>query len=221
MKCYQTFLTLLILIVFSSVVESCKKGAKDPAISFLSRKARLTGNWVLKTGSWSNIIINTHNDKESMIFEFDGTFRKYTWRFDYASGQTVSNTTSKKYQEYLNFKKDNTFRYAQVFTNDEGDRDSTIYEGYWYFLKKISDEDIKNKERVELFINKIIEIQVTITGTTTIQTSTYQGSTNSQIMTIDLRRLSNKEIITEFDSKRTVNGIQYIDSGTKTYNQSK
>lgn len=221
MKKNQTFLKLLLLTSIVSIFLSCKKGQDDPAISFLSRKARLTGNWLLQSGNWSNITISTQNNKESQIFEFDGTYRKYTWRIDYANGQTVSNTSSKKYQEFLNFERDNSFRYAQVFTNDEGDRDSTIYEGYWYFLDKISNEDIKNKERVQLFVKKLIEIEVTTTGTTTTQTSTYEGTTNSYIMTIDLRRLSNKEIITEFDSKRIVNGMQYIDSGTKTYKQDK
>jgi hypothetical protein len=37
-------ITLLLLI--GTFFYSCKKGSEDPALSFRSRKARLTGKWV-------------------------------------------------------------------------------------------------------------------------------------------------------------------------------
>src|SRR5687768_15511571 len=43
---------LLVSAVFCSILvsSSCKKGKDDPAVSFLSRKARITGNWKLESG---------------------------------------------------------------------------------------------------------------------------------------------------------------------------
>jgi len=45
---------LFLLIIITLSFSACKKGEEDPFLSLKSRTGRLTGDWVLKSGSWTD-----------------------------------------------------------------------------------------------------------------------------------------------------------------------
>ncbi len=185
----------LAIFMIASIFTSCKKGEEDPALSLSSRKARLTGTWKLTSANFTEKGQNYTN-----VYTFDGTILTVNYNY---SGWTGTDNSS--YSLTMTINKDNTFEIEEI---DDGDR--TVTEGYWFFAPANKDEDIKNKERVIFQTTKYTDDDGDVT--------TYDGSTNSQVEVIDLKRLANKEIIIEIDYKRT-SGSVYSITGTKTFTQ--
>jgi hypothetical protein len=73
---------ILLLVVIATSVFSCKKGENDPSISLHSRKARVVGEWTLKSGSITyNGTTTTYplaNYTETIEFKGDHTYTRTT-----------------------------------------------------------------------------------------------------------------------------------------------
>lgn len=102
---------LAVLAACILLFSTCKKGKDDPAISLLSRKARLAGEWQITRGSVSitypNPALNTVYNE---YYAFDGTNVTINMT---ESGQIPTIYIS-KYLLTLNIKKDGTFTLTET-----------------------------------------------------------------------------------------------------------
>ena len=197
---------LLAVVIIVASLSGCKKGPDDPTLSLLSRKARLTGDWTLKTADYSVTYDNgvyTYNyssDDNIMTKKYDGEWTNWTDTYVY----------SKK----IMINKDGTFKITETIT-DNG-TETTITEGYWFFAPKNKDLDVKNKERVVFEVSKITNIDDDGDKTYT----NYSGTNNDNLFTIDLSELRNKEITFDLDYVKTdEDGLVKRVKGTEVYIQ--
>lgn len=157
--------------------DSCRKGAEDPAISLRSRKARLVGDWKLTAGNDTS-----SNNSNTSYTTYSETNVTYT----YGSG----NATTDLYEETMTFNGDGTFVMYTKTTNTSGNTtDETTTKGTWDFNSGVGDET--KMEKVILTPTNVE--QKTTTGSS-INTTNYAYVNNAMIYTLDLVRLSNKEL---------------------------
>ncbi|MEI6852271.1 MAG: hypothetical protein WCL06_05485 [Bacteroidota bacterium] len=185
----RLLLVLLVAFIAIPTFQACKKGANDPAISFKSRKARLCGDWTLKSGSTTVVS--------------GGSSTVYTY-----TGSTVSSSGggSANYTEAMSIVKDGTFKYT-IMNNGA----SRVSEGQWYFMDGNKDKKIKDKEVVAFY-------ETTITYTPaggTASVSTYVGISPDYVWQLD--ELKSKEIIVLTDESSTSGGSTSTRNGTMTY----
>jgi hypothetical protein len=167
----------LIIALSITSLQSCKKGAEDPAISLRSRASRLAGTWTL-----TKFKSTTTNSNGTSTDNIEGT-----------TGTTVSssgNTNTYTVNEYTYaFDKNGTYKMNASITYNFGGQQTTSIStsnGTWNFLSKGG--DLNEKESIYLS-----ELSSTNGGNTT----TY--SSNSNGVTWVLTSLKNKSII--LDSK--------------------
>ncbi len=189
----KTFKIYALALLTIASVTACKKGENDPALSLKSRKGRLAGDWKLSSGDQtsSTTFSGTTN---TTTYSFDGTNRTVT-----AGG--AANTTP--YTEEMTFEKDGSYKLAVV---DDGN--TTTQEGYWQFMGKSKEADIKGKEAITMTVTKIVDAS----GTTTVE-----GKTLWQASTVRFDKLSSKEIVVVIDTKTTSTGYSSTTTGTMTY----
>lgn len=126
---------VLLTFFFILLNSSCKKGEDDPAISFMSRKARLTGNWKLKSGE-------LHLTKKSA----NGHLKVYNYVFE-PGKCTIDSSSSAvlfngNFDLSLSFDKKGKMNFSQTI-----DTDNFSSSGTWDFEGKIG--DYKNKEFIQ------------------------------------------------------------------------
>lgn len=178
----------LIAIMLATVFVGCKKGENDPALSLLSRKARLTGVWNLES---ANYTVKNGNDNVS-IFTYDGATSLMTEDYDYYG---IDGTDTYTYSRVLTIGKDDTF--SDLETTIDGNTTTSTKTGYWYFAPGISDLDIKNKERV---VFQTVESTQVNNNT---RFDKYIGKSNENASIILLDQLSNKQITILYDYTHT------------------
>ncbi len=157
--------------------DSCRKGAEDPAISLRSRKARLVGEWKLTEG----------NDTST-----NGSFTSYTAYTE--TTETVStgsgSAMSNPYEEKMTFNADGTFEIYEKTTNaSSGSYDVMTTTGTWDFNSGVGEET--KMAKVILTPTNVEEVS---TSGSSITTTNYAYVNNALVFTIDLVRLSNKEL---------------------------
>ena len=180
----------LIAIVGLTAVTGCKKGENDPFLSLKSRKARISGEWKLSSGTLTDSYSGPGGSSTTLT-NYTGTSVTYS-----GSGST----STALYTEELTIEKDGTY---EVVIIEDGDR-STI-KGNWFFSGKVKDADIKKKEAI-IFS----ETQYS----SAFGTSTYTGLYGDQILLID--QLKSKEIIFKGSVTYQETGG---DSGTYSYDR--
>jgi len=193
-KFYLLFaITLLTVTAF----ESCKKGENDPALSLLSRKTRLVGNWELINGTVSII----YSDGGSRIITYNGSERTTL-----TDGSTSVTTA---YYRTFSIYKDGTF--SRSITDDD---DIFSSEGAWYFCPKNKELDLKSKEAVAFSTTKQYysldggpQHEITMGGTHAVA--------YPEVMQID--RLTNKELVILVDESYGTESGSYTSTGTLTF----
>lgn len=133
--------TIYVLVLLSICFFSCKKGDQDPVFSLHTRKARLTGDWHLSSGSLT------------LLFKKQG-FPDYneTYNFTEDTYTSINRTTGAnqqgRFKLNITFNKDGGFSFLQLFgsTNISGN-------GTWDFLKGVG--KYKNKERLSFNASSI------------------------------------------------------------------
>ena len=133
------FTSIFFLIIFSS----CKKGQDDPSISLQSRKARLAGHWVMKSGTTSLTL-----DALSRSYKFNGS------EVQIFTTPTVGPLIVYfgKFTLSLDYTKDGEFKFDELIVGYR-----TKCSGTWSFNEK--SDDYKAKE-VVLMETKDVEIGV-------------------------------------------------------------
>lgn len=178
------FLSLIFLLTLSN----CRKGENDPLISLRTRKARLTGDWLLKEGNLTRTY-STSNSSATHTTTYSN------------SKKTVNDNGSTRetsYTQRLTLRKDNSFEREIIDNNIK-----TIHFGSWSFVHKNKDQKLKNKEAILLSIDSY-----TINGVTTVNTGIFL----SEFLRIN--RLANKELIFKGETTRNYTSG---DKDTKKY----
>jgi hypothetical protein len=183
---------LLFIVMISITILSCRKGEGDPFLSLRTRKARITGEWKLKSGS-----ITTKENDTTIYTLYNGV-----------SAETASGIYP--YTEKFWFKKDGSFRI--IYTNSSV---SLTFNGLWRFGKRIKEIELKNKEYIILMTtSKIIKY---FTGE---DTETYTG-TSCPIDYLTIKELRNNELTIIHNGTDTWPLHSSIISGSLTYIQDK
>lgn len=193
--------TVFILVLFS-IISACKKGDNDPFLSFKSRSNRIVGNWL--TISSETKTLSGHKASQSNWWYyvetteiFDGNINNITiFQYQDSSGtqQTeITQVLSENCTETFEFKKDGTFNYKKIVTNEYT---VTIEEsGNWCFLPKSKSKDLKNKEAIELQTTKMSKIN---SAGMVEQTTSDDWNTNFKIFVLD--KLKSDEMIMIYEN---------------------
>ena len=180
-----------ILIISSISVlmsSSCKKGEEDPAITLLSRKARLAGDWKLKSGE-------LHLTKKLA----NGNSTEYNYNFDpghYILDSSRSSSSLKgKFDLSISFTRKGIMNLNQTMDNE-----NFTSEGTWDFAGKIG--KYKNKEFISLQLKDMVGY------------SNRLDFFNKSVIQFNYRikELRNKEIILVNDDElisTDFNGVEY------------
>ncbi len=197
----KTISILFITTILISTFTSCKKGDNDPAISLLSRKARLTAEWELT--DWSRTEISGSN---FTTYYFNGSI------LTTIIGNNTSSTSS--YTENLEVLSDGTYsiKTTQVYTGNSSSTNTYSEDGYWSWLEGNKQDKIKDKERVH-FSPKSVSINYNGNASYI----SYDG--DNEGISFRISRLSSKELIVETEYSETNTASDYIYSikEIKTY----
>jgi hypothetical protein len=153
------------VIVGMTGVAGCKKGENDPFLSLKSRKARISGEWKLTSGTLTSSSTNNGISNSSTTVFTETT--------------STSDGTTDLYTETMTIDKDGTYEVAIVI-----DGFAYTVRGIWFFAGKIKDLDLKKKEAIVLSGQ-----QYTESG----YSATYNGLYGGEVLIID--QLKSKEII--------------------------
>lgn len=180
----------LLLALSIVIISSCKKGEEDPFLSLRTRKARISGEWTLKSGS----VINTYNNN--------------TETTTYTGTSQIDNNGTTAYTEKWSIKRDGSF---EMITT--GSSSSFQMKGYWSFGNKIKDLELKNKESV---IFRVTE-ETDISGGS-VYTDKYTGL-SCPLYSIVIKELRNKKMVFDVAGSDTWNNNKSESSGTMIYEQ--
>lgn len=232
------------LVIASSMsIQSCKKGENDPGLSLKSRKARLTGEWTLKsmemTEKSSHNMVSTPN--KASTTEKSPDFTTVTKVDNEAVTITITKTTvdttvtdvkTGTYKCKMNIEKDGTFKFEITKNFVESDDTYTTttniveaIEGLWAFVEGSKELELKDKERV-MMQNRKKTITQTVTSsstapgsvtstTTTTSTVTYDGVSGGEYDIRVIDKLSNKEVVLIWEN--LINTISSTDYPAGSY----
>jgi hypothetical protein len=194
-------LSAMAVLMLSSVVtlNSCKKGADDPAISLRSRTSRLAGKWTISAGTENSVSVNGANTSTSTTTINSTTIT-----------QVSNNTTTTGTIAYtVEFVKDGTYTMTrnETYTGYSYNVTST---GTWNFVA--GGNDLKNKEAIILTEKNSTRVSSYGTSSNTnVSSSTASSYAEKWIIT----RLANSELVVTANDN-SVNGSN-SDNNTVTY----
>lgn len=170
-------LSMLIVLGVSTTFTGCKKGENDPFLSLKSRKARISGEWTLVSGS------------ETSTYNSGGVAGSSSTT--YTETSYISNGTSYPYSEKMTIEKDGTYEIEVI---DDGDFYTIT--GNWFFAGAIKDLDLKNKEAIVFSTQNYSEPGYS---------ETYDGFYAGEVYIID--QLKNKELVFKGEYTTTGSGF--------------
>jgi hypothetical protein len=182
------FFCLIVLTFFVS----CKKGEDDPALSFRTRKARVVGDWTMKSGS----TLETFYAGQSFTITTTCEEKSYTGTqeyFDSGYPRPFVQSFSGNYSYNLKFGKDGSFESTKVIGANK-----VIMKGTWNFIGK--GENSKNKERMTITITNIDNGAGYISYTYTGNNSFYNYYGSNTLYTYKIKELRNKKMVISSDS---------------------
>ena len=201
-------LSAMAVLMLSSVVtlNSCKKGADDPAISLRSRTSRLAGKWTISAGT------------ESTLDTYGGTTPTTYSSTTTINGTTITEvsnntTTSGSIVYTVEFVKDGTYTMTrnETYTGSSYNVTST---GTWNFVA--GGNDLKDKEAIILTQKSRTTVSTYGTNTTTsISSSTASSESDKWIIT----RLANSELVVTANFSAQADGDSYSETNTYTFVQ--
>ncbi len=167
------------LVIASFGFEGCKKGANDPFMSIHTRKARVVGEWTMKSGSGTDV------NGSASSWNYDGSNYTYT-------DQSGTSTAGMKWT--MSFVKDGSYTTVQTMTST-GFSETITEKGTWNFTGKVGDD--KNKDHIVMKTLSSVDVQ-TIGANSQTNTTTYTGD-DAPANLYYLDELKNKEIIFTWD----------------------
>lgn len=170
-------LSMLIVLGVSTTFTGCKKGENDPFLSLKSRKARISGEWTLVSGS------------ETSTYNSGGVASSSSTT--YTETSYIANGTSYPYSEKMTIDKDGTYEIEVI-----SDGDFYTITGNWFFAGAIKDLDLKNKEAIVFSTQNYSEPGYS---------ETYNGFYAGEVYIID--QLKNKELVFKGEYTSTGSGF--------------
>ena len=174
--------TIFILFAFSE----CKKGPDDPLISLRTRKARIEGNWTLKSGTE----ISTSSGFGGSSGESHTTYTETNYSYvshSHSGNSNYSEQNSGTFGMKMSFKKDGTFTIEQLY-----DESTATIKGTWNFTGKT--KDIKKKEQIAL----------TLTSTSDPDNNANSVVNSNQVFAVfNIKELRNKKMVLELEDNST------------------
>jgi hypothetical protein len=173
-------LNFAILLLLGTIFYSCKKGPEDPGISFRSRKARITGEWIgTNYSSEINSTIANTNAQTSTSKETISSGETDISIKTESGTKTITATGTINFHTF-EITKDGDYFYSLQYNTVANYTDTTISgetlaitkkvtktvnkQGKWTFTGKL--DGSKNKENILLSLNSIKENTTTETTTT-------------------------------------------------------
>jgi hypothetical protein len=228
---------IITLFIFTSFY-SCKRGDDDPFLSFNSRKARVTGEWIIEnwkeessyTTSYSYDGIQSTNSGNSK-YEINGNNITISETNTYSTGISTYNYNG-GVSAKISFKKDGTFSRIIEFKNVsativyEGNSSTGIINGTsetsgtWNFLGGV-EKDYKDKERVILNIlkeNASFNTSYSDGNSIDNNTQSYANGQYSEVW--HLSTLKNKEMVLEGAINRSGSSNSTENSGGSVFTYS-
>jgi hypothetical protein len=136
---------LVLLALLSSLFfTTCKKGQSDPAISLRTRKARVVGEWRIKSGNASVTIEETGAAPFNQAHQFDGS----TTMINETESGNVAYIYKAAYVLTLKCKKDGSFELTENYAGK-----NVIASGKWNFIGGVG--EAKNKESIVFVVDHV------------------------------------------------------------------
>ncbi|MBN2890371.1 MAG: hypothetical protein JXL97_00760 [Bacteroidales bacterium] len=211
----------MIAIMLATVFVGCKKGENDPALSLLSRIARITGTWQMTSGEWTTnyqYIDSDYGYNSTTTYEVDDDSwtRTYTYMpTGEFAGDNYTDITTYTVEYEMTIEKDGTFKMEE---KDTYNFDGSIYfettkeEGVWYFAGANKDLDVKNKERVIFQVEKYTSIDSD--GDT--YTRNYEGRSQNGDYLLLLDKLAKDEMVAVMETSWSDTDENSETTGTQT-----
>lgn len=187
-------------LVVAATFTGCKKGEGDPFLSLSSRKARLAGEWKMKSGTTTYKTASV-----TVTATYDGANQNYSLTM----GGGTPQTGSQAYTMNWKIEKDGTYESTTVEGSGAA-AETTTQKGRWNFTGKIG--EFKNKDHVVFYIDS-----ETISNASGTSTTTYTGNDNS--MVVELNTLKKKELVVKSNSTQTSGSTTTEDSAEFTFEQ--
>ncbi|MBU2019467.1 MAG: hypothetical protein KJ941_07470 [Bacteroidetes bacterium] len=187
--------TLLFISLITMTFNGCKKGENDPSFSLLSRKARLTGQWEMTTMESTVVTSKTGSNNISTTTQSFADGKLTTTYTDTNGTQTLT----RRYVTNYEFQKNGKFNILIEDYYETGTkRTEQNIAGTWFFNTKNKELEQKNKEFVSMNITSNKTISYYENGTAfNIDLNANFGL--SELSSIQLNRLTNKELILTLD----------------------
>ncbi len=188
------------LLFISSVISlftfsDCKKGVDDPFISLRTRKARLTGDWKMSSGSLKRTDTRFNSTYwVSFSTDYDGS----TYKTTTTNKSGIYETKQGTYSLRIIFKKDGGFEMTE-----ETDGNTVVSKGNWNFSGGVGNN--KKKEQVILNFHS---------KENNGQNNIFKGTAETRILSI--KELRNKKLVLTFeDYYKTTSASGYSDSSSQ------
>lgn len=117
---------LTVILGFTLIFSSCKKGANDPTFSFSSRDARITADWLLESMNSSTVTVDQVGGTaytSTTKYVFDGTTMKKTSENGFGTQEF-----SYPYAYELNINPDGIYK---VVEEEDGEKSENT--NYWFW----------------------------------------------------------------------------------------
>jgi hypothetical protein len=199
LKLKQLGYITLFICVLPLVFSGCRKGDKDPLVTLRTRKARLTGEWKLTSGSVVSVANGVRNEH---TYERDSIFER--------SFQNGNNAlVIRQHQERITIRRDGSY-VLNIRTSDTGGTNQTYaIEGSWNFAFRSKQAEVKNKEVLLLTETKRVETGI---GTCNCTQSDVKPEAGAQWFIESLR---NDKFVVTYNNILNVNTGFSGNSGTE------
>jgi len=137
----KMFFWLIIGIISLLIIDSCKKGSEDPAISFRSRNNRICQHWKLVSIAGTSIVNNIVNYNYSYLGN------------DYVEITPWDTNSYNAYNFEMKINKDNTLEITENYNNTNGTPISNTSKYYWNWV------DGKEKSIINLSFNNSVILE--------------------------------------------------------------
>lgn len=199
MRSLMNFSFKVFCLVLIGTILGCKKGDNDPVFSIKSRKARLTGEWTVKSAVWSV------NDTTWTLVDSTLTMN---------DGVTEETRKAKIILAYTNlgdYTHEEEITYPEDYPDSSlaGNTCATVESGAWNFTGGAGDTRTKS-QLLHLNSKQEFSCQNQV-GNSNISTVSTTGQTIGVVYTID--RLTDKELILKYDEVVNTPGAQISKKG--------
>ncbi len=123
------------------ILTACKKGPNDPAISLLSRKARVVGEWTIKSGTSTSSEISSLNKKTNHRF----TFTENEYDYFGTDENNISYVAKGIYFFKIKFEKNGNVKITETYDNL-----TYVTNGTWDFNNGVGNN--KSKEQILIHV---------------------------------------------------------------------